>query len=213
MTSPLTGAPSSVISRALVASLVCVLLDETIVLWSGNLQENTLAAGWMAGLRVGLSAAAILGPVGASAFAKTVPRLRDVAALLALLLERTAASATHQPWNPARADASREMLVATASFVSAGIPWGGLGAFGLTAALGFAAFESARANFSRGVSGIFVGVTLLFATGVTLVYATGCGEAWFEAAPAQSTVPCAASQAVLEPPKEMDNGSEKRNPK
>jgi hypothetical protein len=215
----LTGVPASVDDRPASApllsafALALALADEGVVLAAPRLPETTIAADALLYARTGVAVVVLALPLLALARAPRRPSAGDVTALLVLVAERTAVSAVHRPWSPGRLDSSREALTAAASTVLGGVPWGGLGAWVLAAGLAFGAYAATRANFSRAISAICGALTLLFASGATLVYASGAGEAWFEPSSARTAAPCPAPQLVPETPKEMENGSENRDPK
>ena len=215
----LTGAPASVDDRPPSASrlpafaLALALADEAFVLAAPRLRETALADDALLLARSCLALVVLALPLVALLHARRRPRGEELALLLVLVAERTAVSAAHRPWSPGRFDGSREALTAAASTVLGGVPWGGLGAWALAAGLTFGAYAATRANFSRTISAIFGALTLLFASGATLVYASGAGEAWFEPSSARTSAPCPAPPQVPEPPKEMENGSENRDPK
>ena len=213
----LTGEQPSVDDRhataALALGLAFVMVDEAFVVASPCASESFLALPVFASLRTLVAVVALVLPIVAIVRVKRLPTIGDVAVLAVLGVERTFASATHRPWVPGRLDGAREALTAAATVAHGGVPWGGLAAWTLGFALVFCAWKTTRTIFTRRFSTICVAVTLLFASGLTLVYASGAGETWFEASCARASAPCPAPQRALEPPKEMQNGSENRDPK
>ncbi len=205
----------------LIASVLSVLVDEAFVLVAPRFSENALSSAVIAGGRAGAALLVLAAlPIAAvhslaTARARSTERLglADAVAWVALVADRIAGSDGHRPWLPGRLDASREALVQAASTVWQGVPVGGLVAWTLTAGLVFAAAHAFRATFSRIPSAIAGTVTLLFVGGATLVYASGAGEAWLERPVARTSAPCPPPQRSPEPPKEIENGSEKRDPK
>jgi hypothetical protein len=176
--------------------------------------EPFLASRAPALLRLAVAALVLLGPALALASLRRVPRPAEAWALVVLVVERTAASASHRPWFPGGYEAAREALVASASTVYGGVPVGGLAAFGLAFALAaVAAWATSAAHFPRAFAKVFFALTLLFATSATLVYASGAGESWLEPAATGIPTPCPAPREAPESPKEMENGSENRDPK
>lgn len=199
---------------AIAAALALVLVDEALVLVAPRMPETFLASRASALVRLAIAALVVLGPVLAVARARRGPRPAEAWALVALLAERTAASAAHRPWAPGGHEAAREALVAAASTLRGGVPVGGLVAFALAFALAaVAGWATSAAHFPRALPKVFVALTLLFASGATLVYASGAGESWLEPSAAGTPAPCPAPREAPESPKEMENGSENRDPK
>jgi hypothetical protein len=218
MAPSLTGEPRSVDDRArfgsaLIVALAAVLVDEVLVLLSPRMPELVLASRGSELARLAIAAVALAAPLLALASSRRGPRPSEAAALVVLVAERTAASSSHRPWSPGGLEGAREALVAAASSVHDGVPWGGIAAFFLAFALGACAAWASSAKLPRPLSRIFVALTLLFATCAALVYASGAGESWFEPPTARTTAPCPAPRGAPEPPKEMQNGSENRDPK
>jgi hypothetical protein len=199
---------------AIAAGLALALVDEALVLLAPRMQETFLASRASGLVRLAFAAAVVLGPAFAVARARRAPSPAEAWALAVLVLERTAASASHAPWAPGGHEAAREALVAAASAVRGGVPVGGLVAFALALALAaVAGWSASAAHFPRALPKLFFALTLLFASSATLVYASGAGESWLDPPTAGTAAPCPAPREAQESPKEMHHGSENRDPK